>query len=181
MRRAIVLLPFLLVALAILGFQTGAYLEFRNLVLGNPSVSDSSHHGGSNTNSSSGYIETNTIINYGNSTVVWYNHTRSPSNWNFYNLTVHLTNGNVQSIYYSSYGAHQILGINGLEQSAIFYWSLWKFCPTHNAWDWSTVGVDRISLSSNGVYGWRYEQQLGPQIPPITGAQTEVALDINSC
>ena len=185
MKKTIALLALIIVALAILGFQTGAYLEFRNLVLGNISVSHSSSvHGGSGSNdnsSSNNEVETNTIINYGNSTAQWYNHTKSPSNWNFYNLTLSLTNGNVQGTYSSSYGEHQILGIKGLEQNATFYWSLWKFCPSYNAWDWSPVGVDNLRLVNNGTFGWYYQSQNGNALPPVQGAKVVVALDINTC
>lgn len=185
MKTTLVLSVLIIIALAILGFQTGSYLEFRNLVLGNPSVSHSSNHGGSgstnSTSSNSGDIETNTIINYGNFTVEWYNHTKSPSNWNFYNLTLSLAHGNVQGPYSSSYGEHQILGINGLEQNATFYWSLWKFCPSFNAWDWSPVGVDNLRLANNGTYGWYYQSQGGNAQPPVYGAKVVAALDINSC
>src|SRR5215467_930261 len=136
MKKTLFLPVLIIVALAILGFQSGAYMTFRDLVVGNPPVSHSSNHGGSGSNStssSSNQIETNTIINYGNSTVDWYNHTQSPNNWNFYNLTLTLANGNVHATYSSSYGEHQVLGINGLEQNATFYWSLWKFCSSYNA------------------------------------------------
>ena len=182
----ILLLVLIVVALAILGFQTGAYLEFRNLVLGNGSVShSSSNHGGSDSNndssSSNNDILTDTIINYGNSTIQWYNHTRSPGHWNFYNLTLYLAHGNIQGTYFPSLGEYQILGINGLEQNATFYWSLWKFCPSHNAWDWSPVGVDNLQLVNNGTYGWYYQSQSGNALPPVYGAKVVVDFGINSC
>ena len=186
MKKTIVLPILIIVALAILGFQTGAYVEFRNVILGHRSVSDnSSNHGGSGSNNSSsssnGEIETNTIINYGNSTIEWYNHTKSPSSWNFYNLTLSLAHGNVLGTYSSTYGEHQIFGINGLEQNATFYWSLWKFCPSYNAWDWSPVGVDNLQLVNSGTYGWYYQSQAGNGLPPVYGAKVFPALDINSC
>jgi len=185
-KKTVVLLSLIIVALAILGFQTGAYVEFRNLVLGNPSLSRNSNHSGSgstnSTASNSTQIETNTIINYGNMTLKWYNHTRSPNNWNFYNLTLSLANGNVHTGTYSTtYSAHQVLGINGLEQNATFYWSLWKFCPSYNAWDWSPVGVDNLRLVNNGTYGWYYQSQSGTAQPPVVGASVVVALDVNFC
>lgn len=187
MKKTIFVLAMIIVAFAILGFQTGAYREFRNIILGNRSVSNnSSNHSGSGLNNNSstsnnGDIETNTIINYGNASVQWYNHTKSPSNWNFYNLTWSLANGNVQETYSSSYGEHQILGINGKLQNATFYWSLWKFCPSYNAWDWSPVGVDNLQLVNNGTYGWYYQSQNGNAFPPVYGAKVIVALNVNSC
>jgi len=181
LKKTIVLLVLIIVALAILGFQAGAYLEFRSLVLGNSATPhNSNNHGGSASNSS-GEIETNSIINYGNSTIRWYNHTLVPDNWNFYNLTYQLANGRIHANVSSTYGEHQIFGINGLEQNSTFYWSLWKFCSEYNAWDWSPVGVDNLRLANNGIYGWYYQSQSGDAQPPVYGASVVVALDVNSC
>ena len=182
MKKGIFFLALLLVALGVVGFQTGAYYEFQKLFLrNNPSASVAGNHAKNSTTTPSNQIEVNTIFNYGNGTITWFNKTRVSENWNFYNLTVFLTNGRVHSeVYPDLQNEHQVLGINGLEQNSTDYWSLWKFCPTSNAWAWSPVGADEILLSNNGVYGWYFQNQ-STNYPPVKGAATVTVLNISSC
>ena len=186
MKKGILFLALLLVALGVVGFQTGAYYEFEKLFLrNNYSASVAGNHGdsGSNNNSTSpsNNVEVNTIFNYGNGTITWFNKTRVSESWNFYNLTVFLTYGRVHSQAFPDLqNEHQVLGINGIEQNSTDYWSLWKYCPSYNAWAWSPVGADRISLSNNGIYGWYYQNQ-NTNYAPVAGAATVTILDISSC
>jgi hypothetical protein len=187
MKKGIFFLALLLVALGVIGFQTGAYHEFQKLfVRDNSSANVSGNHGGSGSNnnnstSPSNYIEVNTIFNYGNRTSTWFNKTRVSESRNFYNLTVFLTDGRVHSQAFPDLqNEHQVLGINGLEQNSTDYWSLWKYCPSYSAWAWSPVGADRISLSNNGIYGWYYQNQ-NTHYAPVAGAATVTILDISSC
>ncbi len=162
------------------GLQAGAYYYFQRIFSPAPSPTHplACHN---ETNSSDVCIEVKTIFNYGNSTIVWFNRTRVPQSWNFYNVTILIANGRVHSEYYQIYGENQILGLNGVEQNATYYWSLWKFCPSYGAWALAPVGVDRITLTNGGVYGWYYQSQSGPQSPPVPGAKTVTVLDIKSC
>src|SRR5206468_3851151 len=161
-------LALLIVAISVIGFQTGAYYEFQRLFLRNPVTAHTSgNHGGSgpngsNSSSNSGsngnnsisnshYFEVNTIINYGNDNLTWFNQTKVTGGWNFYNLTLLLTSGNVDSQFYASFNEHYILGINGVEQKLPYYWSLWIFCAKDNAWALSAVGADDIILSNDGI------------------------------
>lgn len=185
MKKGILFLALLLVALGVVGFQTGAYYEFQKLFLrNNSSASNAGNHVDSgsknNTTAPSNTIEVNTIFNYGTGTSSWFNKTRVPENWNFFNVTIFLTNGRVDSKFFPEYHENQVLGINGLEQNSTDYWSLWKFCATYNAWALSPVGVDEILLSNNGIYGWYYQNQ-GTNYPPVAGAATMTILDISSC
>ena len=181
MRGAILFLTLIVVAAGVVGFQTGAYYYFQRLFTRTPSPANSSGNHNSST-SNTAYIEVNTIINYGNRTITWFNHTRVPENWNFYNVTILISNpGTVHSEYYSVYRENQVLGLNGVEQNSTDYWSLWKFCPRHNAWTLTPVGVDQVALSNGGVYGWHYQSQSGTQLPPVPGAKSMLILDIGSC
>lgn len=186
MKRGIFFLALLLVALGVVGFQTGAYYEFQKLFLRNNSSSSvSGNHSDSGSRNStttpSNTVEVNTIFNYGNGTITWFNKTKVSETWNFYNLTVFLTNARVHSeVYPDLQNEHQVLGINGLEQNSTDYWSLWIFCLTYNAWAWSPVGADEILLFNSGVYGWYYQNQ-STNYPPVTGAATVTILNISSC
>ena len=128
------------------------------------------------------YLQVGTIINYGNTSITWSNNTKVPNGWNFYDLTVQLTNGRIRTSNFTFNGVteHQVLEINGVSQTSTLYWSLWKFCPTYNAWDWASVGADEIALSNGGIYGW-YFQNYNTQNPPVAGAATVEVLDIASC
>lgn len=181
MKKGILFLALLLVALAVIGFQTGAYYEFQKLFLRNNSSANVAGNHNNNSTSPSNTVKVNTILNYGNGTITWLNKTNISKSWNFYNLTVFLTNGRVHSeVYPDLQNEHQVLGLNGLEQNSTDYWSLWKFCSSSSAWAWSPVGADEILLSNNGIYGWYYQNQ-GTNYPPVAGAATVTVLDISSC
>jgi hypothetical protein len=182
LNKSLLFLSLIVIAAAVIGFQTGAYYYFQQLF--SPTTSPTHPAGNHNDICSSVVcIEVNTIINYGNynHTIVWFNHTRVPQSWNFYNVTILITNGRVHSEYYQDLGENQVLGLNGVEQNATSYWSLWKFCPGYNAWALTPVGVDRIALSNNGIYGWYFQSQSGTQYPPVPGAKTVTVLDIRTC
>ncbi len=184
MKKTVFLLAILLTGIGLLAFQTGAYYEFGKLFAGTTSVNDSGNHVPSNNSTqNSAKIEVNTIFNYGNGTIRWSNGTKVPKTWNFYNLTLLLTDGNVHSAVFTFAGMteHQILGLNNVEQNSTYYWSLWKFCPGHNAWTLTPVGADAVALSSNGIYGWYYQEQDGTQYAPVPGAPTITVLDLASC
>ena len=199
MNRGVLFVALLLLAVGVIGFQTGAYHEFERLFArsstiihpansnggsgtkNNNSNSTGNTNSNSNSTSNSNYFEVNTIINYGNSTSVWFNKTKVSDVWNFYNLTLYLTNGRVDAQYFGPpLNEHQILGLNGVEQTSTYYWSLWKFCPRHTAWAWSPVGADAIALSNSGSYGWYY-QNYNTQFAPVAGANVTVIPDILSC
>lgn len=177
MRRGIIFLVLILCAGGILGFEAGLYQEFQRLFPSKPSAD----HACGNQNNSTTCIVVNTLLNYGNKTTVWYNGTKVPGNWNFYNLTIFLAPGQVHVENYTNYNEHLVLSINGVAQNATYYWSLWKFCPSNEAWVYATVGADDIALANHGIYGWYYQEQTGKQYPPIPGANTGTVLDLNSC
>lgn len=198
MKRALAYVALLLVAVGVLGFQSGAYSTFEGLFSRSPTTvhpatagsgagsnngSNSASHGNnSNSTSNSNYFEVNTIFNYGNGTLTWFNDTKVPKNWNFYNLTVLLTKGAIYAKIFTISGVpeHQILTINGLAQNSTYYWSLWKFCPAHNGWDLTDVGADEVAMLNNGIYGWYY-QNYNTASPPVAGSAPVEVLDINSC
>ena len=174
MKTGLLLLILVLVAVGAIGFQTGAYYEFRRLFATNPAITNP-------TGDNPRLIETNTIFNYGNGTSIWFNETKPVKGQNFYNLTLILTDGNIVSQAFASLSnEHQVLSINGVGQTQTEYWSLWKFCASNNAWAWSPVGADEIMLSNNGIYGWYY-QNYNTQDPPVHGAASVLVLDITSC
>ena len=134
----------------------------------------SGNHGGNNSgnSSSTNAIEVYTLINFGNGTLTWFNNSNVPVGWNFYNLTVYLSHGTLESRYYPDLQEHFITGIDGVRASGSFYWGLWQFCSADQAWLYSSVGADGIQLSDEQVVSWYYESNTGP---PIPGAKTVTA------
>jgi len=149
--------------------QVGAYYYLQRSyggTLSTSSVNCSPSNGGSVGNN----VQTNTLINYGNGTLRWYNETSVPATWNFYQLTFHLANGNVQEQCYGPpYNEHYVTGINNVNDRSPFYWTVWIFCQSQNAWATSPVGVDLIRLSNGETLAWAYEV---PYQPPLLGAKT---------
>src|SRR5438034_682377 len=61
----------------------------------------------------------NTLINYGNSTIKWYNQTSISGSENFYHLTVSLVGGNIEAQFYGPpLNEHFVTAINGVVNHA---------------------------------------------------------------
>src|SRR5437016_3302356 len=87
----------------------------------------------------------------------WYNETAVPSSWNAYALTMYLAKCNVQAKFYGPpLNEHFVTAINGVSNQGSFSWSIWMFCQNKNAWAYSQIGIDLISL----VNGWMLTRTL---------------------
>jgi hypothetical protein len=101
------------------------------------------------------YLTVATLINYGNGTSRWYNQTRVPSQWNFYQLTNSIAR--VEATYYPTVNEHLITAIDGVRSTIQSYWTLWVFCQPSKAWTASKVGADLLKLTDGKVLGWSYQ------------------------
>ncbi len=121
------------------------------------------------------FVAVNTLVNYGNSTVKWYNKTNIPADWNFYDLTLSVASCNVEAQFYGPpFNEHFVTGINGVRNAAHSYWTLWIFCQEKSAWTVSRVGVDLIGLNNGDTLAWAYQvlSSPNPTEPPLAGAKT---------
>ena len=124
-------------------------------------------------------IAANVLISYGNGTIQWYNDTAIPSSWNAYALTMYLTKCNVQAQFYGPpLNEHFVTAINGVSNQGSFSWSVWMLCQHTNAWAYSQVGVDQISLANSQTLAWAYgaSSSINNPAPPVQNART-----VNSC
>ncbi len=115
----------------------------------------------------------NLLLNYGNGTLVWYNQTVVPSNWNFFNVTNLVTSGNIGSVFFASFGSHFIYSINkvGCPASNIFCdlaWGLWTLDGI--CWDEAQVGVDQLFVSQVKTVAWFLTPVASLGLFPPTGA-----------
>ena len=97
------------------------------------------------------------LINYGNGTLVWFNGTVVPSNWNFYNVTVLDTRGNLAALFFAAFGSHFVYQLNGVGCPAAnpfcdSSWGLWIL--QGSCWTLASSGIDQISVSHNAAVGW---------------------------
>ncbi len=147
----------------------------------------------SSNNSGVTEVPLNVLFNYGNGTYgdetrTWYNATVR-TDWNFYNVTVWLTNNRVEAAYYPPpLNEHFVQSINGVKSSGSFYWQLWIYCTGRNAWLYSNWGADALSqVSANSIqvntqtgsftlrsnaFAWSYRDQIVPPVPGATKTDT---------
>jgi hypothetical protein len=165
-RHGSVYLILSITALAVALAQVGAYYYFEKLTNAGPS-SSSVLCGYLSSNSSAGStILVNTLVNYGNNTVRWYNQTRVPSSWNAYDLTLYLTRCNVEATFYGSpLNEHLITSINEVREHGSFSWTLWAFCQDRHAWAYSSVGSDLVRLADGEILAWFFESSSPTGIP----------------
>ena len=159
-----------LAAVLLVVAQIGAYYYLQRSYGGTLSTSSVQCSSSKGVSAGTNVVETNTLINYGNGTVTWYNMTNVPATWNFYQLTFYLANGNVDAQCYGlPYNEHYVTAINNVSNQRPFYWTVWIYCQSQNAWSTSPVGVDLIRLSNGQTLAWSYEV---PYQPPLPGART---------
>ena len=119
-------------------------------------------------------IAVNALLNFGNGTSKWFNGSRVPVGWNFYNLTMHIANGKVESDYYASpLNEHYINAIDGVRQDGSSFWHLWQFCNKDQAWSYSNIGADDIILSNGRTIAWYFDSN-NDYGPPVSGSRTVV-------
>jgi hypothetical protein len=119
-------------------------------------------------------IAANVLISYGNGTMKWYNESGIPSSWNAYALTMYLAKCNVQAKFYGPpLNEHFVTAINGVSNQGSLSWSIWMFCQNKNAWAYSQIGIDLISLANGQTLAWIYSpsSSSNPR-PPIPDAKT---------
>jgi hypothetical protein len=96
--------------------------------------------------------EANIYVNYGNGSAHWYNITYQPG-WNLYIATLVALKGNIDAVYYPSYGEHFVTGIAGVENNQTASWFLWVYNGT---WQIANVGADDITVSNGNDYAWTF-------------------------
>jgi hypothetical protein len=166
-------LAILLVAISLVAIQLGAYYDLERFFIAN-------NRGSQNTgnNNTTNVIAVNTLLNFGNSTSKWFNETRIPVGWNFYNLTIYIANGKVDSTYYASpLNEHYINTIDGVTQDGSSFWHLWQFCKNDQAWSYSNIGADGIVLSNGQTAAW-YFDSYNDYGPPVLGSRTIVTCSL---
>ena len=99
------------------------------------------------------------LLNFGNGTRVWYNDTTVPSNYDFYNVTYQVTNGNVVADWddlQKSEFVFEIMGY-GCHRDQYFcggYWSLWVWNQDNGCWNYSIVGISSLKVSQFRMIAW---------------------------
>lgn len=112
---------------------------------------------GQGEDSSQGSASVNLLINYGNGTLEWHNNTLVPINWNFYNVTAFVTDGNLAAIFFSAFQSHFVYRINGAgcpdsNPFCELAWSLWILNGV--CWKTSDTGPDLIPVSEGKTVAW---------------------------
>ncbi len=126
-------------------------------------------------------VSVNLLINYGNATLEWHNGTQVPADWNFFNVTVAVTNGNIGAVFFQSFGSHFVYMIKGVGCPTVFgcpnTWILWVLNGI--CWDTAEVGVDQIPVSSGKTVGWLFGSVSSfGQVPPTGKNCFSVNIDI---
>ncbi len=101
------------------------------------------------------------LISFGDGRRVWFNDTVVPITYNYYNVTYKIANGDIVARWSSAYNAHfvyEILGVGCVpgDINCAGYWSLWIWNEPGSCWDYSTVGVDLLQVSTVGRVAWHF-------------------------
>ncbi|HUI00056.1 MAG TPA: hypothetical protein VLU99_00865 [Nitrososphaerales archaeon] len=97
---------------------------------------------------------TDVLFNFGNGTRRWFNNTQVQPGWNLYTATVVVTGGDMQTVWYPSFGEHLVDSMFGVAGTETNYWLVW----THNstAWQQASVGADELPVTNGSVFAWTY-------------------------
>lgn len=117
-------------------------------------------------------LESNVLIDFGNGTRHWFNGTQVQPGWNFYTLTLAVTNGRVNATC-CAFGSHFVTGIDGVQSSASQdrAWLDWTYNGTAR-WQLPSAGADELNVFNDSVFAWTYCQYdpttYAPECPPGT-------------
>ncbi len=103
--------------------------------------------------------QVNSLINYGNGTRQWFNNTRIPIGWNFFNATAAIATLDAKySLEFKSYFINAINGVGLVKDAAHknWFWTLWLWDPSTKDWKLSEVGADLIILTQGQTVAWNY-------------------------
>jgi hypothetical protein len=127
-------------------------------------------------------VPVNVLIDYGNGTLVWYNGTSVPANSNYYNVTILVTNDNLGSVFFASFGSHFVYSINGAgcPASDIFCdnaWSLWTIYG--GCTQLALVGVDQVTVAEARTIAWFLTPaETSGDVPPVGSNCSQVNMDV---
>jgi hypothetical protein len=101
-------------------------------------------------------LESSLYFDFGNGTQHWYNGTQVQPGWNFYTLTLAVTNGNVNATC-CAFGSHFVTGIDGIQNQASKdkSWFNWTWNST-SSWQLAQVGADQLGVYNDSVFAWMY-------------------------
>lgn len=116
--------------------------------------------------------EVDVLLNYGEGRREWFNNTRVPIGWNFYNLTFFLTKGNIDAKYFPEFSAHLVnaikgVGLNKPPAQKDWYWIAWQWDTDKKSWKPLETGADLLVVQNKQVLAWYFEDtSTWPPKPP---------------
>jgi len=106
-------------------------------------------------------IYVNLGIDYGNTTRIWHNNTKTLTRMTLFDLTKQVANITYQV---GLYGGIEITSINGVGKRDSYGWTYWRWNSTSNSWDIIWESADSCLIANGETYIWYYQNEFNP--PP---------------
>jgi hypothetical protein len=102
------------------------------------------------------------LINYGNGSKTWINNSRIPVGFNLFNITLKLTEGNVEADYYPQFESHFIKSVNGVgvndnPEMQNWAWIAWNFNKESYEWELFDMSSDMVYPVNRDVIAWYFQ------------------------
>lgn len=170
MRKVLVLLA---LAVTLLGSAWAASRQFGpgllNLLSGNTTRTDLPR--AENTTVGTQTITVSILIGFEEGTRRWFNDTRVPVTYNFYNVTYTITGGDIVAqwdrLLNSSY-VFKIFGQGCEPPNPVLcrgYWSLWLWNDNDQCWAYSHLGIDLVKVTDIRMISWHFTNFESPSEP----------------
>jgi hypothetical protein len=107
------------------------------------------------------------LIDYGNGTSRWLNGSTAQPGWNAFVLTLVLTDGMMQAVWYPQFGEHFVTGIYGALGTSSESWFVWEFGK--GGWALAPMGADAIAVQNGTALAWTlcgYDANFNPDCTP---------------
>ena len=102
-------------------------------------------------------INIDLIINFGNGTVLYFNHTSVPNGFSMYNSTQYIIGeDNIDSTYYSEFNAYFVNSIFNTASNSNHAWAAWKYEECCK-WQVLDVGSNLYILKNKQTIAWYYQ------------------------
>ena len=112
-------------------------------------------------------IRVSLLIHVSEDDVRWFRDFEVAKGTNAYELTEHVTEGNLESTYYASFFSHFVESLVGVSNDGPNYWLMFQWNAPAEQWEPLPVGADLFSLKDGHVLAWSYtDTRLEPQPAP---------------
>jgi len=115
-------------------------------------------------------IHVTVLIQLSEDDMRWFRDVEIPNGTNAYEIAERVTEGDLESTYYTAFFSHFVEAMLGVTNEGASYWLTFLWNANQDQWEPLTVGADLFFLEEGHVLAWAYrDTSVGSnQLPSVT-------------